>query len=173
MKSKEAEKSDLICIAEIVGVHGIKGQLKLKVFSESPEDIEEYLPLCSSDGKHEFDFKNLHPHKNVYLANLDDIKDRTAAEQLRGTKLYISRDRLPDTDNHETFYQIDLIGLKAVSPDGEELGKVIDIKNFGAGDILEIAPVGAKSYYVAFNNNFVPEVNLEKNEIIIDLPTEV
>jgi len=167
MKSKEAENNNLICIAEIIGVHGIKGMLKLKVFSDNPEDLTDYMPLYSFDGKTEFDFKKLQPHKNIYLTTLKNINSCNDAEALRGTKLYIKKDILPVIEEDNSYYIADLIGLTAKSPDDDNLGEVVNVVNFGAGDLLEIKYKNEQSYYIAFNNNSVPKVNLEKKEITI------
>ena len=162
-------KKDLICLAEIVGVHGIKGMLKLKVFSEDPKNLMEYMPLCSADGK-EFTFLNLQPHKNIYLTTLEGLSDRTEAEKLRGTKLYTNRDRLPKIEDEGSYYHADLVGLAVKSPEGEALGKVLTVENFGAGDLLEIKPNKGLSFYIPFNDEFAPEVNIEKKEVTIIIP---
>ena len=170
MQSKEAVSSDLICMAEIVGVHGVKGMLKLKVFSEDPEKLLDYTPLCNAAGKPVFDFLTFQPHQNIYLATLKDIKDRTAAEKLRGTKLYVPRKSLPKIKDKDTFYHVDLIGLAVKSPEGIVLGKVIQVANFGAGDLLEIKPVKGASYYVPFTDAVVPHVDMEKREATVIVP---
>ena len=91
---------NLICLAEIVGVHGIKGMLKIKVFSDDPEKLLNYAPLCDADGKKEFEVLSLHPHQNIYLAEIEGIEDRTSAEKLRGTKLCVRHDKLPEINCH-------------------------------------------------------------------------
>lgn len=163
-------KTNLICIAEIVGVHGIKGMLKVKTFSDAPEKLKTYMPLCDANGKNKFDFLTFVPHKNIYLATLDGITNRTDAEKLRGTKLYISRESLPEIKDKDTWYHIDLIGLTAKNPEGKILGKIIQVANFGAGDLLEIKPLEGTSYYVPFTETVVPKMDMEKHEIIVDVP---
>lgn len=157
-------------MAEIVGVHGVKGILKVKVFSENPEDLMEYMPLCDAAGKPAFDFLTFQPHQNIHLATMDGIKDRTAAEKLRGTKLYVPRKTLPKIKDKNTYYHIDLIGLAAKTPEGATLGKIIQVANFGAGDLLEIKPLKGASYYVPFTKTFVPNVDLEKREATVIVP---
>lgn len=170
MQSKEAVSTDLICVAEIVGVHGIKGMLKLKVFSETPENLMDYRPLCDAAGKKKFDFLTFQPHKNIYLVTLKGLTDRTEAEKLRGTKLYITREALPALEDDDTYYHADLIGVTAKNPDGEILGSIIQVANFGASDLLEIKPVKGPSYYVPFTAAIVPHVNLKKKEVTVIIP---
>ncbi|MFH1159262.1 MAG: ribosome maturation factor RimM [Pseudomonadota bacterium] len=162
--------SSLICMAEIVGVHGVKGVLKLKAFGDSPDKLMEYMPLRDAAGKKEFKFLTFAAHGNIYLATLDGIFDRTAAEKLRGTKLYVPRERLPEIREKDTFYHVDLIGLPAKNPEGDVIGKIVQVANFGAGDLLEIKPVKGASYYVPFTKTVVPKVDMEKREMTVDVP---
>lgn len=170
MQSKEAVSANLICMAEIVGVHGVKGMLKLKVFSETPEKLLDYAPLCDAAGKREFKFLTFQPHQNIFLATLDDIKDRDAAEKLRGTKLYVPRDRLPRIKDKDTYYHVDLIGLTARGEDGAVVGRIIQVANFGSGDLLEIKPLKGASYFVPFTKAVVPVVDVEKKEATVIVP---
>src|SRR4051812_17194259 len=105
-------------MAEIVGVHGVKGMVKLKVFSDSPDDLQDYAPLCDAAGSREYKFLSYQPHQNVYLARLEGVDDRTAAENMRGTKLYVPRERLPKIKEENTYYHVDLIGLAAKNAEG-------------------------------------------------------
>ena len=170
MQSKEAVSTNLICMAEIVGVHGVKGILKLKVFSDSPENLLDYAPLCDAAGKKEFKFLTFHPHQNIYLAQLEGLTDRTAAEKLRGTKLYVPRDRLPEIKDKNTYYYTDLIGLAAKDARGEVIGKIIQVANFGSGDLLEIKPLKGASYYIPFTKAIVPNVDIAKKEATVIVP---
>jgi 16S rRNA processing protein RimM len=157
-------------MAEIVGVHGVKGIVKLKVFSDNPESLIDYAPLCDSSGKPSFKITSLHQHGNIWLAELDGLKDRTAAEKLRGAKLYVSREELPKIKNDNTYYHADLIGMAAKYPDGKPMGRVINVSNFGAGDLLEVKPVKGTSFYVPFTARIVTDVNMKTKEVTIDPP---
>lgn len=161
---------DLVLMAEIVGVHGIKGSVKLKIFSDSPEALPDYAPFCDATQKREFEILALSQHGNTFLAEIDGVKDRTAAEKLRGTKLYVPRDRLPGIEDSETFYHVDLIGLAAQWPDGKPMGKVVNVANFGAGDLVEIRPLKGASFYVPFTGDAVPHVDIKAGTITIDPP---
>jgi 16S rRNA processing protein RimM len=157
-------------MAEIVGVHGVKGMLKLKVFGDDPEKLMDYQPLCDASGKKKFSFLTFHQHQNIYLVTLEGVSDRTAAEKLRGTKLYVPRDVLPQIKDKDTYYHVDLVGLTARGADGAIIGKIIQVANFGAGDLLEIKPLQGASYYVPFTKAVVPDVNIETREATIIVP---
>lgn len=159
----------LILMAEIVGVHGVKGILKVKVFSDAPGNLPDYAPLCDAAGK-EFAFLTFLPHKNIYLATLETIKDCDQAEKLRGTKLYVPRDRLPKIKDKDTYYHVDLIGLTAKDAAGIVIGKILNVANFGGGDLLEIKPVKGASYYVPFTKAIVPQVDIMKKEATVLVP---
>jgi len=161
---------DLVLMAEVVGVHGIKGGVKLKIFSEDPEALPDYAPFCDAAQKRTFDVLSVQAHGNTFLAELDGVTDRTAAEKLRGTKFYVPRDRFPDIKENDTFYHIDLIGLVARWPDGKPMGKVVNVANFGAGDLIEIRPLKGASFYVPFTNEAVPEVDIKGGTVTIDPP---
>ena len=157
-----------IPIAEIVGVHGVKGWVKLKIFSDDPEKLASYDLF--EETRQKISIKALHAHGTIWLAQIDGIEDRTAAEKKRGQRLYISRQSLPSLGSQNEFYHADLIGLSARNSDGESLGKVIGVANFGAGDLLDIKPAKGNSFYIPFTKESVPEVRLDQGEIIIDPP---
>lgn len=157
-------------MAEIVGVHGIKGFVKLKIFSDDPESLADYAPLCDPSGKKEYTLLSLQQHGNIWLAQVEGVKDRTAAEKLRGTKLCVPRQDLPEIKTENTYYHTDLIGMEARFPDGKTMGKVIQVANFGAGDLLEVKPPKGASFYVPFTSKIVTEVNLAKKQVTIDPP---
>lgn len=157
-------------MAEIVGVHGVRGLVKLKVFAENPGMLLDYSPLCDESGAKTFALLSLEPHKNIWLAELEGIADRTAAEKLRGVKLHVPRDRLPAIQKQNTFYHSDLAGLAAKYPDGRPMGRVLAVANFGAGDLLEIKPDKGQSFYVPFTDKCVPGIDLAAKEITVDPP---
>lgn len=166
-----SENADnLVLMAEVVGVHGIKGWVKLKIFSADPEGLADFAPFYDAKGQRTFELLAVQPHGNTYLAVIDGVTDRNAAEALRGTKLYLPRESLPDIDEDDTFYHVDLIGLAAQWPDGRPMGKVVNVANFGAGDLLEIRPTRGASFYVPFTNEVVPDVDMAKKIVTIDPP---
>lgn len=157
-----------ICIAQILGAHGVRGQAKLASFTDNVEDVASYGPLSDEKGKRSFIIKLGAWNKTHFICTLSGVSTREEAEALRGTKLYIERSKLPKPKNNQ-YYYADLIGLEARLASGEGFGKVIDMKNYGAGDIIEISrPGGAEM--LPFNKDVVGEVNLEAGYIIISPP---
>jgi len=113
------------------------------------------------------------PGKDCLIARLAGVADRTAAEQLRNVKLYVARGKLPAIDEPETWYHADLIGLAAVTPDGAALGHVVAVQNFGAGDLLEIAPAaGGPTLLLPFTDAVVPLVDVAGGRVVVNPPRE-
>ncbi len=135
--------------------------------------VASYGPLESEDGRQRFTIEALRPAKDHFVARLAGVGDRTAAEKLTNTKLYVSRDRLPPVEDDETFYHADLIGLAAVTPDGASLGTVTAIHNFGAGDVIEIKPDSGDALLIAFTSTAVPEIDMKARRMVVVPPVEV
>lgn len=167
-------ESDRVRLGEITGAHGVKGEVKIRAYTERPEDICAYGPLSDEAGARLFKILSVRVLKNgVVGARLEGVSDRNAAEALRGTRLYIPRARLPEPGENE-WYHSDLIGLRAQDPEGCPLGSVIAVHNFGAGDLLEIRPPGSrKTLLVPFTSDCVPEVNVMSGTVVVRLPEEV
>ncbi len=164
--------AERICVAQIGAAHGIRGEVRLRSFTQEPEAVTSYGPLESEDGTQRFEIEALRPAKDHFVARLVGVSDRSAAERLTNLKLYVPRDRLPPTEDADTFYHSDLIGLSAVTKDGDALGTVKAIHNFGAGDIIEIAPAdGGASLLVPFNADAVPAVDIAGKRIVVTPPT--
>ena len=160
--------TDRICVAQIGAPHGIRGEVRLRSFTQDPTAIAAYGPLESEDGTRRFEIEALRPAKDHFVARLAGVPDRDAAEKLTNIKLYVSRDRLPPIDDDETFYHADLVGLSAVTPDGVELGKVTAILNFGAGDLVEIKPEGGgEPLMVPFTDTAVPKIDMAERRMIV------
>ncbi len=165
---------DLLLMGVIVGVHGIQGEVKIKTFSESPDTIAAYGALRSKAGTEKFKFKRHRVAKGVVVAKLIGVNDRNAAEALKGTELFLPRDRLPELSDAEEFYHADLVGLRAEEPDGTLLGTVIALQNFGGGDMVEIEPEGGgETLFVPFTLEAVPDVSIEKGRIVVVRPEEI
>jgi len=112
----------------------------------------------------------MHPHKNIFITKLEGIKDRNESEKLHGTKLYILRDELKELEDEDTFYYTDLIGLSVKNKEGEEIGSVLKVDNFGAGDLLEIKPKNGKSFLLPFKDEYVPTVDIKNNYVTVNIP---
>jgi 16S rRNA processing protein RimM len=158
--------ADRICVAQIGAAHGIRGEVRLRSFTEDPMAITSYGPLESEDGARRFEIEALRPSKDLFVARLAGVNDRNAAEQLTNVKLYVSRERLPPAAEGE-FYHADLVGLAAVTPDGASLGTVTAVHNFGAGDVIEIKPENGETLLVPFTDTTVPEVDIAGGRMVV------
>jgi 16S rRNA processing protein RimM len=161
-----------ICVARIGAAHGVRGEVKLWIFTEDPLAVKQYGPLTTKDGTRQFEVTRAREAKGHLVAALKGIATREDAERLNGVELYVAREKLPATDEDE-YYHADLIGLAAVTPTDEPLGRVIAIHNFGAGDIIEIAPPHGTSMLLPFTNAVVPTVDLARGRVVIELPEEI
>lgn len=167
-----AGDDELVLIGVIAGAHGIRGEVKLKSFTADPADITAYGVLRDEAGKHTIKIVSLKPAKDAFIAKLKDVNDRNAAEALRGTKLYVPRARMPEP-GEDSWYHADLIGLQIVGPDGTAIGTVVAVENFGAGDLLEIAPLGGgRSDFLPFTKAFVPDVDIKGGRVIVAPPDD-
>lgn len=155
-----------ICIAKIATAHGIKGFVKLHVFADDPHLANGKL-FTSDDGDKTLTLKLKNATAKHWLAEIEGITDRTAAEKLRGTELYIDKSALPEPDENE-FYIADLIGMTCFNENKKEIGTIIAVENFGAGDLLEIQPNGGESFYLPFNDDTILEITDEY--LIIQIP---
>jgi 16S rRNA processing protein RimM len=164
--------SSQICVARIGAAHGVRGAVKLWTFTEDPLAVKQYGPLMTKDGARQFEVTDAREARGHLVATLKGIATREDAERLKGVELYVAREKLPATGQDE-YYHADLIGLAAVNAANEPLGKVIAIHNFGAGDIIEIAPPGGASMLLPFTNAVVPSVDLAGGRVVIELPQEI
>lgn len=148
-----------VTLAVIIGAHGVTGEVRLKVFTE---DLGAYKSF--NDGK--LTLKSTRHGSNGTIARIAEVNDRNAAEAMRGTELTVPRSSLPPLAEGE-YYHADLLGLPVVSTDGEALGKVVAIDDFGAGDVIEVErpPENGKAgkrFMVPMNADAVPEWNAER-----------
>ena len=163
--TKTAENGK-VCVAMITTAHGVRGLVKVKSYTKQARDFASYGALSDESGRQSFNAEIVGQTGDLFLVRLDGISDRTAAEALRGVKLFVSRDSLPETADNE-FYYADLIGMTAKTADGEILGKVKGVYNFGAGDMLEI---GSLADFLPFTDSVVPEVDVEHKTLTVVLP---
>jgi 16S rRNA processing protein RimM len=161
-----------ICVARIGAAHGVRGAVKLWTFTEDPLAVKHYGPLMTKDGARQFEVTHAREAGDHLVATLKGIATREEAERLNGLELYIAREKLPAAGEDE-YYYADLIGLAAVTPANEPLGRVVAIHNFGAGDIIEIAPLQGTTLLLPFTNAVVPSVDLAGGRVVIELPEEV
>ncbi len=161
--------ADLICLGAIAGAYGTRGEVRLKSFCAVPDDIGAYGPLQTEDGR-VFEIALGPPLKGGFAARLAGIRTREEAEALRGTRLHVPRDRLPEAEEDE-FYHVDLIGMEVRDTGGAQLGRVSAVLEQGSGELLEIAlPGGGEPALVPFTRTIVPTVDLVRRRIVIDPP---
>lgn len=159
-----------ICVGALGGAFGVQGEVRLKSFTATPEDIAEYSPLTSEDGARSFEITLTGQLKNGFSARLTGVNNKEAADALRGTRLYAERDQLPHLPDDE-YYHADLIGLEVYDTGGTLLGKVKTVLNHGASDILEVqAPGTSATVLLPFTLQAVPTVDLAAGRIIADPP---
>ncbi|MDR3469204.1 MAG: ribosome maturation factor RimM [Xanthobacteraceae bacterium] len=161
-----------ICVARIGAAHGVRGEVKLWSFTEDPMAVTRYGPLSTRDGAREFEVVRAREANGFLVASLKDVASRDDAERLNGLELYVPRERLPAPEDDE-YYHADLIGLAAVTAAGEPLGRVVAIHNFGAGDIVEIAPPQGATMLLPFSNAVVPSVDIAHGRMVVVPPAEV
>lgn len=152
----DADRS--VTLAAITGAHGVGGEVRLKLFGEGVESLRRFRAFNDS-GLTLVSLKD--DGKGGAIARFAEVADRTAAETLRGTALTVPRGALPPLGADE-YYHADLVGLAVVSTDGEALGKVLSVENFGAGDVIEIARLTGKRFMVPMRAEAVPEWDAER-----------
>jgi 16S rRNA processing protein RimM len=159
-----------ICLGQIGAAHGVRGEVRLRSFTSDPAAIADYGPLETEDGR-VFEIETMRPAKDHFVARLSGIRDRNAASALANTKLYVPRERLPQTEEPDEFYHADLVGLAVVDRAGKSLGTVIAIHNFGAGDLIEVrTETGGNTELVPFDTTHVPAVDIASGKIVVDPP---
>jgi 16S rRNA processing protein RimM len=162
--------TDKICVGAIAGAFGVRGELRLKSFTATPEDIATYGPLETEDGASSFAVTLTGQTTNALTARLSGVQSKEEADALRGTQLYVARDRLPSLPDDE-YYHADLIGLEVFDSGGALLGRVKAVLNHGASDLLEIHGPGLKStVLLPFTRAAVPTVDLATRRIVADPP---
>lgn len=152
----------------------MRGEVKLWSLTEDPQAVAGYGSLESEDGRQRFEIQSLRPAKDHFVARLKGIDDRESAEKLRNLELYVARARLPAIGEEDTFYVTDLVGLAAVTRDDIPVGTVTAVHNFGAGDIVEIAPAsGGSTLMLPFSEAAVPLVDIGAGRIVVAVPEEI
>jgi 16S rRNA processing protein RimM len=151
--------------------HGVRGEIRLKSYMQDPLGIADHGALNDSAGRaYEIVAARL-LNDDVLVARVKGIADRDSAQKLTNEKLFLSREKLPPPDEDE-FYCRDLIGLRAETRDGVLLGTIVAVPNYGAGDILEIAPPAGETLLLPFTRAVVPEVDLAGGKVIVEPPVE-
>ena len=166
---------NLVLMGRIGAAHGIKGALRVKSFTSNPVALGDYGPLKDRNGAI-FTVKKIRPQKSMTIVHFLEVTNRNMAETLNGVELFVPREALPANLDEDEFYIEDLVGMDVFGPDDEMIGSIIDMPNFGAGDMLEIAPKDRSSdetYYIAFTRTNVPHIDFENKSLKIVPPTEI
>lgn len=163
-----------VVVAEFGAPHGIKGEVRLKSFTADPLSVADYGPLQAEDGR-VFEIAAARPaagssSPDMLVVRIKGVGDRNGAEALKGLRLSIPFDRLPPAQDGE-YYHADLVGLSAMTPDGETVGTVVGVHNYGAGDLLEIAPARGPTLLVPFSDAHVPDVDVAGGRVTVVPPT--
>ena len=160
-----------ILLAAVVGAQGLKGAVKVKLFTETPEALPTYGLLRDAHGR-TYEITAFRPGKSgEAVISFSGITDRAAAEALKGIELFVAREALPATAEEE-FYHADLIGLETQDSEGRMLGKVAAIHNYGAGDVMEIARPDGDSILLAFTRETVPTIDIAGGRIVVAVPED-
>ncbi len=169
-KAKAPDKKGMVLVGAVAGAFGVKGEVRLRAFTEKKEGVIAYGPLYGEDGKVLLKPKNWRELKDGVAVVAPEVKSREQAEKLKGHKLFVPRSNLPATAEDE-FYVVDLLGSKAEALDGTVLGDIVAVWNFGAGDIIEYRPPnGGPNVRVTFTKETVPHVDLAAKRVVIDPP---
>lgn len=161
-------QDDLVPVAVIGAPHGVRGEIRAKVYTEDPLALPTFGPLRDEAGRL-YEVRSVRPAKTMVVMRLAGVESREAAEALKGTSLYIARGRLPDDAlEDDEFFQADLIGLDVRDASGKTYGTVKAVHNFGAGDILELAEAGKRSVMIPFSEAAVPDIDLEAGFVLVD-----
>ena len=171
--NRGAKAAERICLGVMVGAHGVRGLVKVKAFTEVPEDVAAYGAVSDEGGKRRWTLEIAGRAKGVVLARVAGVSDRDQAQALHGTRLYVERSALPALEEEEVFYHADLVGLRVEDTTGQALGQVQAVENYGAGDLLEIVDAEGRSQMLPFTRAAVPEVDLAGGRLVVQPPADV
>lgn len=166
-----AEK--LVLVGQVGGAFGVRGEVRITAFTQDAMNLMDYQPLLKADGKPAITLLSARPDKAGIVAKVKEIATKEEADAMRGQKLFVPRDRLPEPDEDE-FYLTDLVGLEARDGEDVVIGKVKSVQNFGASDMLEISPrEGGATWYLPFTRDCVPDLKIADGWLRAIKPTEV
>jgi|DEB0MinimDraft_10_1074344.scaffolds.fasta_scaffold97117_2 16S rRNA processing protein RimM len=158
-----------VCLGVVVGARGLKGDVRIKSFTADPQDVAAYGPVATDDGQR-LELKITGEAKGVVIARIAGISDRTAAEDLKGQRLYVARDALPQTEDEDEYYHADLIGMTVVDETDAECGTVIAIYDFGSGDVIDLRLTDGGTVMLPFTRAVVPKVDLSAGHLVVSRP---
>jgi 16S rRNA processing protein RimM len=160
-----------VLLAVVIGASGLKGEVRAKIFTATPDALPRYGALHTRDGRKLVVTAFRSAKQGEAVIAFEGVGDRNAAEALKGTELFVDRAALPETDADE-FYHADLIGLEARDHEGRMLGKVVALHNFGASDVIELARPDGDSVHLAFTRETVPVINIADGFLVVAVPED-
>lgn len=161
--------ADWIELAVITQPHGVKGQVKVKSFSDPEDGFARYSNLTDDKGN-AITLRIVGTAQGQLIVAIDGIPDRTAAELWRGRKLGVPKQALKEVDNAARFYISDLEGMAVVSPEGAPMGHVSGVANYGAGDLLEITDLNGRNEFYSFTDANFPAIDYVARRITFTPP---
>jgi 16S rRNA processing protein RimM len=183
---------DLVLLGRFGAPHGVRGEIRLQSYTGDPLAIATYGALTDKSGAKTFKLLSVRPRgKDMLVARVEGVTERAAAERLTGVELYVAREKLPPPEDEDEFYLADLVGLRAETRDGAEIGVVVAVRNFGAGDILEVAPthgpeklsdfsgdamrrkLGGETLMFPFTKAVAPVVSVAEGRVVVEPPDEI
>ncbi|MEO0977055.1 MAG: ribosome maturation factor RimM [Pseudomonadota bacterium] len=166
-----SDSGQKVLMAKIGAAHGIRGEVRVKPFGDDPLSFADYGVLTTKDGARSFEVEKARVQKTVVITKFRGVTNRNQAEDLNGVELFIDRDQLPEPEEDEYYYS-DLNGLAVVDQDGNDLGKIVAVQDFGAGDLLEVRPRRGRTFYIPFTKDFVPDVCVPSGRVTAHLPED-
>ena len=151
-----------VALAAVAGAHGVKGEVRLKLFADSVESLSRHSRLYV--GGRELAVRDIRDGGKTAIARLEGVSDRSAAEALRGELVEVDRDQLPPLEEGE-YYYADLVGLPCMDEEGKQIGTVASVENFGAGDLLEVERPNGKRSLIPFRD---PMARFDGERIVLD-----
>lgn len=161
----------LILVGRVAGAFGVKGEVRITTYTADPMALVGYRELKRETGQPALTLAGGRQTKGGIIVHAKEVETREQAEALRGLRLYIPREILPEPDEDE-FYVTDLVGLAVVTPEGEPLGRIKDVRDFGAGDLLEVQPQTGASWWLPFTREAVPQVKIADGKVVAVKPQE-
>ena len=155
----------LVLVARVAGAFGVRGEIRLTTYTDAPLAVVNYRDLLRKTGDLGLTLIAGRSTKGGIIARAKEVETKEQADRIRGLELYVPRSVLPPVQDEE-YYLTDLIGLNVISPEGDLLGKVKAVQDFGAGDLIEVQPAKGKSWYLPFTMALVPEVDIAGGKII-------
>jgi 16S rRNA processing protein RimM len=159
-------------VGRVAGAFGVRGEVRITSYTQEPTALLDYKTLLGEDGRPALTLTSGRAAKGGVVARAKEVATREEAEALRGLELYIPRAALPEPDEDE-FYVTDLVGMDVVTLEGDLMGQVKSVRDFGAGDLLEVQPPAGESWWLPFTKDAVPEVQMDAGRIVAVRPGEV